>query len=488
MSAPVAVPGWGTLARHEWRLLARERLPWLLGALLGLLMGYGAWNGWHWARFQREAIGRLAVEDAGRLASLDSLLRRREGGDTTAQLPPAGALGATGAVQHAVLPPSALGALAVGASDLLPYYAKVSTRSKESFFITDEVENPHHLLAGRFDLAFVVVYLLPLVVLALTYNVVAGEREQGTLALLMATPVPPRRLLLAKVGVRAGAVLGGTVGMTLLLVVATLWAGGSPLGAAATWGGVLLWLLLVLAYTAAWTALAFAVNLRGYGSATNAVVLLGGWLAVVVVAPALVSAGVSLAHPAPSRVGLTVALREATDAATREGEQAVAQYLADHPELLRTGTLAAAGNWGRTVALQERTAQAMRPVYAAFAAARDAQERAAARWRLASPAAVLLDALHDVAGRGVARHRHYERQVDAHHQAWQAAFFRQIFANQPFTRADLEALPRYQYREEPLAAAVSRVWPALLLLMALAVALGGWSWHRLGAFTPSGSA
>jgi ABC-2 type transport system permease protein len=389
-------------------------------------------------------------------------------------------------VGHAVLPPAPLGALAVGASDLLPYYAKVSTRSKESFFITDEVENPHHLLAGRFDLAFVVVYLLPLIVLALTYNVVAGEREQGTLALLLATPVPARRLLLAKVGMRAGVVLGGTVGLTLLLVAGTLWAEGSPLGRADTWGGVLLWLLLVLGYTAAWTALALAVNVRGHGAATNAVLLLGAWLAVVVVTPALVSAGVSLAHPAPSRVALTVALREATDAAAREGEQAVSQYLADHPEMLRTGTLAASNSWVRTVALQERTSQAMRPVYAAFAAAREAQERAAARWRLASPAAVLLDALHDVAGRGVARHRHYEQQVDAHHQAWQAAFFRQIFADRPFTRADLEALPRYQYREEPMAAAAARAWPALLLLLGLTAVLGGWSLHRLGALTPSG--
>ena len=486
MSGPGPVPGWGMLARHEWRLLARERVPWLLGALLCLLMGYGAWNGWRWARFQREAISRLAADDAGRLASLDSLLRQREGGDTTVRIPPAGALGAAGAVRHAVLPPAPLGALAVGASDLLPYYAKVSTRSKESFFITDEVENPHHLLAGRFDLAFVVVYLLPLVVLALTYNVVAGEREQGTLALMLATPVPARRLLLAKVGMRAGVVLGGTVGLTLLLVAGTLWAEGSSLGGADTWTGVLLWLLLVLAYTAAWTALALAVNVRGHGAATNAVLLLGAWLAVVVVTPALVSAGVSLAHPAPSRVGLTVALREATDAAAREGEQAVAQYLADHPEMLRTGTLAAASSWGRTVALQERTAQAMAPVYAAFAAAREAQERAAARWRLASPAAVVLDALHDVAGRGVARHRHYEQQVDAHHQAWQAAFFRQIFADRPFTRADLEALPRYQYREEPMAAAAARAWPALLLLLGITAALGGWSLHRLGSLSPVG--
>lgn len=484
MNAAEPVTGWGVLARHEWRLLARERLPWLLGALLCVLMGYGAWNGWRWARFQRDAIARLAAEDAGRLAALDSLVRRREAGDTTVRIPPAGALGATGAVRHAVLPPPPLGALAVGASDLLPYYAKVSTRSKESFFITDEVENPHHLLAGRFDLAFVVVYLLPLVVLALTYNVVAGEREQGTLALLLATPVPPRRLLLAKVGVRAGAVLGGTVGLTLLLVTSTVWAGGSPLGDAGTWGGVLLWVLLVLAYTALWTALALAVNVRGHGAATNAMLLLGGWLALVVIAPALVSAGVSMAHPAPSRVALTVALREATDAAARDSEQAVAQYLADHPEMLRTGTLAAAGNWARTVALQERTAQAMKPVYAAFEAARQAQEEAAARWRLASPAAVLLDALHDVAGRGVARHRHYEQQVDAYHQAWQAGFFRQIFADRPFTRADLQALPRYQFREEPAEVAVRRALPALLLLGGLAAALGGWALRRLVTLSP----
>ena len=86
----------------------------------------------------------------------------------------------------------------------------------------------------------------------------------------------------------------------------------------------------------------------------------------------------------------------------------------------------------------------------------------------------------------MARHRHYEQQVDAHHQAWQAAFFRQIFADRPFTRADLEALPRYQYREEPMAAAAARAWPALLLLLGITAALGGWSMHRLGSLSPVG--
>ena len=43
-----------------------------------------------------------------------------------------------------------------------------------------------HEMVGRFDLAFVTVYLLPLLVLALSYNVLSEEREQGTLARTLA--------------------------------------------------------------------------------------------------------------------------------------------------------------------------------------------------------------------------------------------------------------------------------------------------------------
>jgi ABC-2 type transport system permease protein len=483
-TAPSAPPEWRLLLRHEWRLLARERLPWLLGTVLLLLLGYGAWNGWHWARFQRQAIGRVLTDDAERLAALDSTLRLRAAGDSTVRVPVIGVLGATAATRHATLPPTALGALAVGTSDLRPSYARVSTRSKDTFLSVDEIENPHHLLAGRFDLAFVVVYLLPLLLLALTFNVVSGEREQGTLALLLTTSTPPARLLLAKLAVRVTLALGGTVLITLGLAVGVLAVDGSPLTELRSWAGIGLWLLLVLAYAAWWTALALAVNVRGYGSATNAMLLIGAWLLFLVIIPAGVAAGVSTVHPAPSRVTLTTALREASDAAAQAGDQAVAQYLADHPEMLRTGGLAEGNSWARTIALQERTAQAMRPVYAAFDSALAAQERSAAAWRLLSPAVVLMDALHDVAGRGVGRYRHFERQLDVHHQAWQQFFFQRIFANQTADRELLGALPVFRYLEEPLSEVLGRTLPALAFLLALTGLLSGWALRRLGSVTP----
>ena len=57
-----------------------------------------------------------------------------------------------------------------------------------SFQQNGEVESPLNLMVGRFDLTFVVIYLLPLLVLALSFNVLSEEREQGTLALTCCSP------------------------------------------------------------------------------------------------------------------------------------------------------------------------------------------------------------------------------------------------------------------------------------------------------------
>lgn len=88
-----------------------------------------------------------------------------------------------------LLPPGLLAPLAIGQSDLLPYYFKVSTDSRETIMASNEIENPNRLLAGRFDLALVLIFLYPLLILALTYNMLSVEQEQGTLALVLSQPV-----------------------------------------------------------------------------------------------------------------------------------------------------------------------------------------------------------------------------------------------------------------------------------------------------------
>lgn len=463
------------LARFEWQLLASDRTPWLMVLLFGAMMLYGAWNGVAWTQFQTTTIADVSAEEATRLGNLQEVVQRRAAGDTTASVAPIGALGAAGAVRYAILPPASLAPLAVGSSDLFPYYTKVSLRSKQSFIVNDEIENPHNLLAGRFDLAFAIVFVLPLLIMALTYNLVSSEREQGTMALILSQPVMARRVLLLKLAVRVGFALG----LTLLLTLGVVVAAGVNFSAPDTLSKLLLWLAVVVVYSAFWIAAAIAVNALGRSSATNALALLGVWLTVVVVVPSLVAAFVTTFYPAPSRVALTTELRRVSDQAAAQGDTAVSQFLADHPEMAQLGALSSRNGWGRTIALQERTEDAMRPTYAAFDAALEAQRAAADRLRILSPAILVQDALHDIAGRSATRYRHYAAQVDTFHQSWQQYFFRRVFAEATMTPADFEALPRFAYTEESVAAVTRRVVAAVLLVLLPTLLLALWGASRL---------
>jgi ABC-2 type transport system permease protein len=71
------------------------------------------------------------------------------------------------------------------------------------------------LLSGRFDLAFVILYLYPLLILSLGYNLVSGEKEAGTLALTLSQPVALRTLVAGKVAMRFAFVLALAVALSL---------------------------------------------------------------------------------------------------------------------------------------------------------------------------------------------------------------------------------------------------------------------------------
>ena len=126
-----------------------------------------------------------------------------------------------------MLPPGPLAPLAIGQSDLLPYYFKVSTDARENIVAATELENPQRLLVGRFDLAFVLIYLYPLLILGITYNMLSAEKEQGTLALALSQPVSLSTLVTGKVTLRALLL----VGIVVVFSAVALAAAGADLAA-----------------------------------------------------------------------------------------------------------------------------------------------------------------------------------------------------------------------------------------------------------------
>ncbi|MBM3877858.1 MAG: DUF3526 domain-containing protein [Verrucomicrobia bacterium] len=444
----------------ELRLLARERAAWMLLGLFAAALGYGLWNGSGPAQGHREVATALTQDSEQFQRQLRDVLGQQ----------PVDPKAIAGRGTTAVLPPAPLPLLATGQSDLSPGHETVVLwRLATPADTRSELENPSHLMAGRFDLAFVLVWLFPLFLLALVYDLMAGDREAGTLRLALAQGITPWRWM-------ARRALARGLPMLTLAALATLAAGLSG-GSESLAARLMLALGVVLTYGLFWLAMAVAVNAVAHSAAGAATALGAAWVVLVLVAPTLLNVTVETLYPTPSRPELVAAGRKASGEAEKRGGELLNSFYRDHPELAPPGQQADFAAQHLTV--QSEVARALDPVRQQFDAQLARQQTAVARWRFLSPAIAAQEALTDLAGTGYWRHRAFREQVGGLRQAVSDFFTPRIHKREPITMADLDKLPRFAFREEPAGVWMGRVLASLAGMLALAGALGAWAWRSL---------
>ena len=472
-----------TVLRNEWRLLMADRALRIVLGLFALLLVYALVNGVVWLRFQERTVEAVESGNVERTSALEQELTAiANGGQPSSPFADPRSplvLGGPSGSHTAVLGPGPLTALAVGQSDLLPYYYDVNIYTNESSFQQNgEVENPLNLMVGRFDLAFVVVYLLPLLILALSFNVLSEEREQGTLALTLSQPVSALRVVTAKLAFRALLVLGMVLAVSLLGILAT----GGP-GSA---DRVLLWCAAVVTYSVFWFVLAGWVNTLRRSSAWNATVLVGAWLVLVVVLPAAINIAAGLLHPLPSRVEMITAQRDASNEAVNQRSELLARYLEDHPEMAEgvvadepgLGALA----WAATDAVNRR----LEEVTSEHDARRADQIVLVRRYRFLSPALLAQEVLIDAAGTGDARFAHFQSQVRAFAEQWREFFVPAILADEQMSASVLPEMPKFRLVDEESAEVGRRATVPLTVLGGLVLLVGAGAGVRLGRVRGAG--
>lgn len=497
------------IVKHELRLLWRGRTLVTCVLLLGVVIAFGAANGAAWARHQRATIDRIERKDTERhaevKAELADLARR---GDPRPRLNLAGMawyLLQPGAVdapapaphidprraeaagsewvgaRHAVLPPAPLAALAIGQSDLHPYYSRITIRTQPTLVNSDEIENPANLVNGRFDLAFVLTFCWPLLVLPLAYNLLSDERERGTLALVLAQPVSLRTVLLAKVIARAGLLLLATM---LISLTALVWLAGVPLDQR-TGTGLAIWMALILVNGLLWFGVAAWINSAGLGSGLNALMIAAAWLAWVIVVPSLIGLVATMVAPVPSRVQLINEVRAAGNLAAPALAQLMTAYQEEHPDVAPAVTSADTVAI-RGLALQDETDRRIAPVLDAYRAARARQQTLVTRLSVLSPAVLSYEATGDLAGTSTARYRRFGNQIDEFHGAWRAYFYPLAHRQVGLTAEDYDRAPRFAFQEEPAATIHGRVLTSVLVigacgLVMLALAVRGLRHDRIAS-------
>jgi ABC-2 type transport system permease protein len=473
------------IASFELRVLMADRTLWLTLGLLLLLIVYAMSNGIAQTAVRDASAVQTARQDQTKRERLVDRVRRMMAGQYLPEDPfanpvdPTAVGGGMGAA-HAVLPSAPLAPLAFGQSDMQPNEYRVTTRSRVSFMQDAEIENPWNLLNGRFDLAFVMTWLLPLLVFASSYNLLSAEREQGTLRLLLSQPLHLRTLLLAKLSVRAALLLGTAVLIPIVLLL--LFRSQSRTSMALV--DLLQWAALVIAYGSFWFALCAWVNTLGRTSAFNALVLIGSWVLLVLVLPLLVNLLVSVRHPAPSRIELATQTRiVTTENLSRLQERFGSEYVhVSRPDVLlpKDGRLAVSERM-RAFFLHNQALDAqLDGLLDRFDVQLERQQRLVDRWGFLSPAITVHEGMAALAGNGAQRYLEFQRQVKAHHESWKAWFEPRVLEGLAITTDDLQRLPRWQWRETRAAATPLRLLQlALIAGVLLALAL-----HRLRRFRP----
>jgi ABC-2 type transport system permease protein len=350
--------------------------------------------------------------------------------------------------QYAAKAPFALQALAAGQSEMQPFYYKVYITKKQQLVHESEIANSYLQFVGTFDFAFVVVYLLPLLIIVFSYNVVSSEREQGTWVLLKTSNQSIARLTLVRLGIRYGLFtlfFWAVVGPVLAALV------GPAFLATANWW----WLVAAVSlYFAFWFALALLVNSFSLSSNLNALTLIFGWLGLGLLVPAVLQLGLDRAYPIPSRIAITTEERNAINRYFERDGQALTKAVFSSPRtLIRQASVVTPGmvyGYGVIVSKSQEikdqaTQQAERRLYGQI----EKQQAALRYWQLLSPALLLQETLSALAGTHWQQFNHFSRDVDAFRTRTQHFFYPKMAHEstfRAFTVADAAAIPQFRPR------------------------------------------
>ncbi len=445
-------------------------------------MAFAALNGANRIALQEQNVSQANKKELQTIDAIKATLKNFEANAEPNAAPPAlgdpGAMGLSILSYYAAMKPAPLAAFAVGQSDLNPYYFRVTAASSLSFLGDFELQNPRTLQIGHFDIAFLVVFLLPVFILILSYNILSSEKESGILALSLSQPISLRALINTKIRWRTYFLLLsiGIVGFLCAIIV-----GVDPLSADA-WTSFALWIGVVSLYGLFWFGLAVVVNAHGRSSATNGVLLAAFWLILVILVPAMVSLTANTLYPAPSRVMLAAEMREASAAADAAAVEALEDFYFDHPEFGTPDATARTNFYLQTISKEASIEKSVAPLLEEFNKQAEAQRNSVEQLQYLSPAIMAQQAVNKISGTDHLRFTHFKDQVDAFHEAWADFFISRLINSEWLTSADVKQLPMFDYQPPPPGPMVGDVlWSALGLLV-LVFVLGLWSRFKLRRF------
>ena len=409
---------------HELRLLLRQRLTVAALLLLAALTVASLAAGLAEVSRQRAAIAAIPVAQAEDIGAIADWIDKEKDAGSAAYY----------SFHSTWDAPSPLAFAALGMRDVSPFILRVRALGLEAQIYDGDVFNPELALPGRFDFAFVLVFLAPLFVIALFHDLMSGEREAGRLRTLEALP-------------RGG---GALFRRRTLLRLALLWAVlAVPFGLAAIGSGVgaattAVVLVLIAAYLLFWVGLSALVGRLRWSSVANAATLAASWLVLVLVLPTLAHVAINQAVPVEQGAEIALAQRETVNGAWDiPRESTMQRFYASHPEWADSPPLGPDFHYKWYFAFHQNGDESVADQVHAYRAGLERRDGAARAIGWVLPSVGVQALLTRLARTDLTAQLAYQDRVRAFHAQLRRFYYGYLFRDRPFGKADFAAAPRF---------------------------------------------
>lgn len=273
---------------------------------------------------------------------------------------------------------------------------------------------------GQLSIAWVLQVLAPLLAIVLGFNMLAGEREQGTLRQTLAVGVRLRQFVAAK-AVALAAALALLLTPVLVAALVALRFSGDPSDDALRLAVLAVVYALFLAGT---VALVLGVSVAVSSSRSAVALLLGIWIVTVTLLPRATADAARQLHPSPSRSQFASALDGDLAAAYERG------WRQEFGTPQRFGPDLPLSRWGAALRMDDEAGYAVldrhfAALWASFARQQRVQELAG----VAAPVLALRSVSMALAGTDFAAHRHFSLAAEAHRRLMQDAISADLVAH-----------------------------------------------------------
>lgn len=430
---------------YEFKQLLRSKWIQILSLLLVVLFGFAGFNGKEKVAKRQavilEAKNQVEQEDVAMLKLLDSVERKMTVSASPWMIPDDPMVIGRNHPRVAAMEPQLLSFISTGQADIFTHYVKPTVFNDDFALNFTEMASPVQLLFGSFDIAFVIVYLLPLLIIAFSYNVLSSEKERGTLRLLASQPINIHIWILQKLGLRFFW-LSILVIMALLLILTLLGFNVTDLT------GLSKFLGLVLAYALFWFVLAFLISLRAKSSAKNAVSLIGLWIVFVLLVPSILNQLSGTLYPMPSRTLMINEMRALKAEMIEKQDEILDNFLRDHPEYAINDNREQRNFYHRFIASQELVKKELAPLVKRYETQLYNQQSWLDRFKWMSPAIILKESINKIAGTSTSDYEYFRKQVIAFSEDWRNHFIPLLYNNREFSQVDYPKLPSFTYHQK----------------------------------------